>query len=122
MKCDRKKKIYIIISCIAFIFVSILIYNILFVKSKPPGMSDQTFRAGCEIVNLTDKYLNVELTKTEAYNKISKIDDVLNNKDTSNLGVRIHSSSIMQELSTPYPDDNEILKDRNKLAGELGIK
>lgn len=126
--CTAKSKrfkqniILISVTCIALIFVLLLIYNICFVKSKPPGITDQTYKAGCEIVKLTDKYLDYELSKSEAYTQISEINDRLHNNDTSSsLGVKIYTGAIEQNLSKLYPNDSEILDDRNNLAKELGL-
>lgn len=118
----KQKIILISASCIALIFLLLLIYNICFVKSKPPGMTEQTYKAGCEIVELTDKYLDYGLSKSEAYTQISEINDrMYSDNKSSSLGVSIYSNSIAFNLSSPYPDDDEILNDRNSLAKELGL-
>lgn len=118
----KQKIILISVTCIALIFVIILIYNICFVKSKPPGMTEQTYKAGCEIVELTDKYLDYGLSKSEAYTQISEINDRLHSNDTaSSLGVKIYTGAIEQNLSKIYPNDSEISEDRNNLAKELGL-
>lgn len=118
----KEKIIIISISFLALMSVVILVYNICFVKSKPSGMTDQIYKSGCKIIELTDKYLDYEISKTEAYSKISDIDDRMRNNDTlSNLGVKIYTGAIEQSLSKLYPNDSEILEDRNNLAKELGL-
>ena len=118
----KQRVILISVTCIALIFVIILFYNICFVKSKPPGMNEQTYKAGCKIVELTDKYLDFELSKSEAYTQISEINDrIYSDNKSSSLGVSIYSNSIAFNLSSPYPDNDEVLNDRNSLAKELGL-
>ena len=88
---------------------------------KPENMSDIAYRAGQKAVEITEQYLNMDITAEEAYDQLEDVHDRLDAQKTDELGdltVSIYINSIQIELLL-YPDDTEVAQCLKKLKNTL---
>ena len=104
------------------------------VACVPLGMSDKIYDFGIKAINVTDKYLDADLTLDEAHTEIRDIENQVfeifggsSEKDYAAYNL-IACLGIEFENMLPYSDgafkgtDEEALRLRNSLAEELGVK
>lgn len=93
-------------------------------ESIPEGMPEHTYKIGVKALEVTDKYLDLEISREEAeeemeelYERISDYYDM--SKDEKTLGINLFISSIYTELYSVNCSDSEIIESRNNLAIRL---
>ena len=88
---------------------------------KPEYMSDTAYRAGQKAVEITEQYLDMDITAKEAYNQLEEVYTRLDEQDTdeiSDLSVTSNILSIQIELISD-PDDTEVTERLEKLKKTL---
>lgn len=92
--------------------------------SKPEDMSDEAYNAGLKVVEITDKYLDSEITREEAYEQINEIAESLPSDDIMSIESKLVGSltkSIALQLDLEE-DDSTILDSRNKIAKYINLQ
>ncbi len=109
--------------------ISILLIIVMFASfvgcdSIPEGMPEHTYKIGVKALEVTDKYLDLEISREEAekemdelYERISDYYDM--SQDEKTLGVDLYIGSIHLELVSVNCSDFEIIESRNNLAIRL---
>ena len=111
------------ILCIVLLTVILLITSC---DSKPSDMNDTVYHAGLKAVEITEDYLNMDITADAAYAQLDAVYDRMGKSDDesiSDLGVRIAINSLAVDMlsynynSPQYVDEKvkEDLEDLKKL-------
>ena len=88
---------------------------------KPENMSDTAYRAGQKAVEITEQYLNMDITAREAYDQLEDVGDRLDAQktdETKDLLVSINITSIQIELIWE-PDDAKVTECLEELKKTL---
>lgn len=112
---DRKQKIkYLSILLLVVMVISLLLFLFTNCNSKPSGISDETYRVGSKAIEVVDDYLDYDLSRDDAYDRLVEI-----GSRSSAGAISVNIKSIYVGLSTDMPD-SVILDRRNKLAEKIG--
>ncbi len=112
------KKVISIISVLSLSLILIL------TGCKPDGMPDYTYKIGTKALEVTDKYLDLEISADEAEEEINELSDRLHEyyktaDDEQTLYVSISINKIESGFMI-WGDETDIIEGRNSLAVELG--
>lgn len=112
------KKILSLISVLSLVLIFLL------TGCKPNGMPDYTYKIGTKVLEVTDKYLDLEISADEAKEEINELSDRLyeyseTTNDTHTLYVKISINKIESGFMI-YGDETDIIDGRNSLAEDLG--
>ena len=93
-------------------------------NSIPEGMPEYTYKIGTKALEITDQYLDLEISKDEAKKEINELSDRLyeyskTTDDTHTLYVSISINKIESGFMI-YGDETDIIEGRNSLAEDLG--
>ena len=108
---------------LTFISLSLILMLSACNFSKPVDMSDQAYTAGVKVLEITDNYLDFEISREEAHEQISELSERFSTDDTDTIDstlVDTYLSSLSLKLQIKS-DDSEILDTRNKLANILNV-
>lgn len=88
---------------------------------KPENMSDTAYRAGQKAVEITEQYLNMDITAEEAHDQLEDVYNRLDAQKTDELGDLAVSIDIVgiQIKLLPYPDDAEVAQCLEELKNML---
>lgn len=121
---------------LAICFTSLLSLAGCGTAGKPENMSNQHYKYGKQAVEIADRYFDFEISADEAYRLITELTARKDELPDTETGDKTHLNDLLVETSVdllqhslmnakysladnPY---DSVLKDRNSLAEDLGMK
>lgn len=126
---------------IAFALLSTITLILGCSSGKPDDMSEQHYKYAIQVIEITDAYLDYELTADEAYDKLSELINRENELPDSKLGdpnysrehtVEFYTRSLHYDIMSADHKNimnmssvetyGSIVESRNKIAESIGMK